>query len=188
MESNIELLHAFDFSDFPEAYFGSARETPWREGLPYANGLRTAVEHLQEMDGDLPHSDWRYGVYRFQIDLIQRGYLQSFHLETGKAIMTRLSFPAGGDVVLNPIFYRFDEPELHYFIVGYHPPRLVGVYFPNRKQVVSLMNHDHRILRHFWDPERIVLNCVMLEELLKVDVDAVDQYCATVDSHRLVLT
>ena len=48
---------------FPEAYFGSARETPWREGLPYANGLRTAVEHLQEMDGDLPHSDWRYGVY-----------------------------------------------------------------------------------------------------------------------------
>ena len=43
MESNIERLHAFDFSDFPEAYFGSARETAWREGLPYTNGLRTAV-------------------------------------------------------------------------------------------------------------------------------------------------
>jgi len=188
MESNIELLHAFDFTDLPEASFGSARETPWRERLPYSKGLRTAVEHLQEIDDGLPHSDWRYGVYRFQVDLIQRGYLQSFHLETGKAITTRLSFPAGGDVVLNPIFYRFDDPELHYFIVGFHPPRLVGVYFPDRKQVVSLMNHNHPILRQGWDPERLALSCVMLEELLQVDVEAVDQYCSTSDSHRLVLT
>ena len=188
MESNIELLHAFDFSDFPEASFGSARETPWQEGLPYAKGLRIAVEHLQEMDGGLPHSDWRYGVYRFQIDLIQRRCLQSFHLETERAITTRLSFPAGGDVVLNPIFYRFDDPEVHYFIVGFHPPRLVGIYFPERKQVVSLMNHNHPVLREGWEPGRIALSCVMLEELLQVDVDAVNQYCATADSHRLVLT
>ena len=108
MERDIELLYAFDFSDFPEADFGSARETPWRDGLPFANGLRSAVEHLQEINGDVTHSDWRYEVYRFQIDLIQRKCLQSFHLETERAITTRLSFPAGGDVVLNPIFYRFD--------------------------------------------------------------------------------
>ena len=104
MESNIELLQAFDFSDFPDASFGSARKTPWQKGLPYAKGLRVAVEHLQEMDGGLPLSDWRYGVYRFLIDLIQRKCLQSFHLETERAISTRLSFPAGGDEVLNPIF------------------------------------------------------------------------------------
>ena len=188
MENNIELLHAFDFSGFPEASFGSARETPWQEGLPYSNGLRTAVEHLQEMDGGLPHSDWRYGVYRFQIDLIQRGYLQSFHLSTGQTISTRLSFPAGGDEVLNPIFYRFDEPELHYFIIGFHPPRLVGFYFPERKQAVSLMNHNHPVIRKGWDPDRIALSCVMLEELLKIDSDAVDRYCASSQSHRLVLT
>ncbi|MCH2379303.1 MAG: hypothetical protein MK236_07775, partial [Pedosphaera sp.] len=151
MESNIELLHAFDFSDCPNASFASARETPWRDGLPFGKGLRAAVEHLHEMDGGLPHSDWRYGVYRFQIDLVQRGYLQSFHLETGNAITTRLSFPAGGDVVLNPIFYRFDDPELHYIIIGFHPPRMVGIYFPERKQVMSLMNHDHPIMRQGWD-------------------------------------
>ena len=39
MGSNIELLHAFDFSDCPNASRGSSRNTPWREGLPYANGL-----------------------------------------------------------------------------------------------------------------------------------------------------
>ena len=188
MESNIELLHAFDFSDYPNASFASARETPWRDGLPFGKGLRAAVEHLQEMDGGLPHSDWRCGVYRFQIDLVQRGYLQSFHLETGNAITTRLSFPAGGDVVLNPIFYRFDDPELHYIIIGFHPPRMVGIFFPERKQVMSLMNHDHPIIRQGWDPDRIALSCVMLEELLQVNADAVDQYCASADSHRLVLT
>ena len=188
METDIELLHGFDFSNHPGLAFGFAREMPLREGLPHGKGLRAVVEHLQEMESDLPHSDWRHGVYRFQIDLVQRGYLQSFHLESGCPIQTRLSFPACGDVVLNPVFYQFDEPELHYFVIGFHPPRLVGIYFPERKQVVSLMNHDHPVLRLGWEPERIALNCVMLEELLRVDPEAVERYRAGEDSHRLVLT
>ena len=187
MQTGIELLHAFDFSECPEQSFGNPRVTPWRSSLPYSDGLRGAVEHLQETDPDIPMADWRHGMYRFQVDLVMRGYLQSFHLETGRAITTRLTFPATGDEVLNPVFYRFAEPELHYFIIGFHPPRLVGIYFPERKQVVSLMNHDHPVLRQGWEPERIALNCVMLEELLKVNPEAVDQYCTNESSHRLVL-
>ena len=188
MQTGIELLHAFDFSECPEQSFGNPRVTPWRSSLPYSDGLRGAVEHLQETDPDIPMADWRHGMYRFQVDLVMRGYLQSFHLETGRAITTRLTFPATGDEVLNPVFYRFAEPELHYFIIGFHPPRLVGIYFPERKQVVSLMNHDHPVLRQGWEPERIALNCVMLEELLKVNPEAVDQYGTNESGHRLVLT
>lgn len=188
METDLELLHAFNFSGHSELSFGFARETPWHDGLPYAQGLRAAVEHLQEFDAGLPHGDWRHGVYRFQVDLVQRGYLQSFNLETGRPIQTRVSFPAGGDEVLNPVFYQFDDPELHYLIIGFHAPRLVGIYFPERQQVVSLMNHDHPVLRQGWDPERIAFNCMMLEELLKVDPPAVARYRAGEADHRLVLT
>jgi len=188
METDIELLHAFDFSGHPELSFGLARETPWRDGLPYASGMRAAVEHLQEIDAGPPHGDWRYGVYRFQIDLVQRGYFQSFNLETGRPIQTRLSFPAYGDVVLNPVFYQFNDPELHYLIIGFHSPRLVGIYYPKRKQVVSLMNHDHPVLREGWEPDRIAFNCVMLEELLRVNPAAVARHRAAEASHRLVLT
>jgi hypothetical protein len=188
MQTGIELLHAFDFSECPEQSFGDSRVTPWRSSLPYSDGLRVAVEHLQESDTTTLLTDWRYGMYRFQVDLVMRGYLQSFHLETGRTITSRLTFPATGDEVLNPVFYRFAEPELHYFIIGFHPSRLVGVYFPERKQVVSLMNHDHPVLRQGWEPERIAMNCVMLEELLKVNPAAVEQYCANEANHRLVLT
>lgn len=188
MQTGIELLHAFDFSEYPEQSFGDPRVTPWRKNLPYSDGLRLAVEHLQESDPEILMADWRYGMYRFQVDLVLRGYLQSFHLETGRAITSRLTFPATGDEVLNPVFYRFHEPELHYFIIGFHPPRLVGVYFPERNQLVSLMNHDHPVVRKGWEPDRIAMNCVMLEELLKVNPEAVEHYCAHEADHRLVLT
>lgn len=188
MVNDIEVVSAFDFAGRPEESFGSPRETPWRGDIPYSNYLRTAVEHLQEMDANVPQSDWRYGVYRFQIDLIQRGYLQSFHLETGRPIRSRLSFPVGGDQVLNPVFYRFDEPEEHYFIIGFHPPRLVGVFFPERRLMVTLMNHDHPVLTEGWEPARMAMSCVMLEELMRVNPDSVDRYRAAEETHRLTLT
>ena len=188
METDIELLHAFDFAGQTQRAFGDARQTKWHEGLPYAKGLRIASEHLQEKLTDLPHTDWRFGVYRFQVDLIQRGYLQSFHLEPGEPVHTRLSFPAPGDDVLNPIFYYFAEPEPHYLLIGFHPARLVGFYFPERKQVVSLMNHEHPVIRMGWDPMRTALSCRMLEELLLIDPAVVAQYRTNEASHRLVLT
>ena len=188
MVNDIEVVSAFDFTGRREESFGSARETPWRETVPYSKHLRTAVEHLQEMDANVPQSDWRYGVYRFQIDLIQRGYFQSFHLETGQPIQTRQSFPVGGDMVLNPVFYRFEEPEEHYFVVGFHPPRLVGVFFPKRRLMVTLMNHDHPVLTEGWEPARMAMSCVMLEELQQVNPESVERYCAEAESNRLTLT
>ena len=186
--TDIAVLEAFDFSSCPGVSFGEANRTPWRTDIPYAEGLRRALVHFQELEMELPHADWRHGVYRFQIDLVQRGYLQSFHLETGQAITTRSSLPAHGDTVLNPVFYRFDEPEEHYLIVGFHPPRLVGFYFPKRKQVVSIMNHAHPVLQMGWEPARLAMSCRMLEELMLGREAAVAAYCAGDADHRLVLT
>ncbi len=188
LPTDIEVLEAFDFSTCPGASFGDAQRTPWRTDIPYAQGLPRVLAHFQELEPGLPHADWRYGVFRFQIDLVQRGYLQSFHLETGQAITTRCSLPAHGDTVLNPVFYRFDDPEEHYLIVGFHPPRLVGVYFPARKQVVSIMNHAHPVLAQGWEPARLALSCRMLQELMHGREDALAAYCADADNHRLVLT
>ena len=91
--TDIAVLEAFDFSSCPGVSFGEANRTPWRAGIPYPEGLRRALVHFQELEPELPHADWRHGMYRFQIDLVQRGYLQSFHLETGQAITTRCSLP-----------------------------------------------------------------------------------------------
>lgn len=186
--TDIAVLEAFDFSDCPGVSFGEAHQTPWRTDIPYPDGLRRALVHFQEIESDLPHADWRHGMYRFQIDLVQRGYLQSFHLETGRAITTRCSLPAHGDTVLNPVFYRFDDPEEHYLIVGFHPPRLVGFYFPKRKQVVSIMNHAHPVLQMGWKPARLAMSCQMLEELMLGREPAVAAYSAGETDHRLVLT
>ena len=186
--TDIAVLEAFDFSNDPGLSFGQANSTPWRDDIPYSAGLRRALAHFQEAIPDLPHADWRYGVYRFQIDLVQRGYLQSFHLETGQTITTRCSLPAQGDTVLNPVFYRFEEPEEHYFIVGFHPPRLVGFYFPKRKQVVSIMNHAHPVLQQGWEPARLAMSCRMLEELMRGREAEVGAYCADEANHRVVLT
>ncbi len=186
--TDITVLEAFDFSDCPGVSFGEAHQTPWRTDIPYPDGLRRALVHFQEIESDLPHADWRHGMYRFQIDLVQRGYLQSFHLETGRAINTRCSLPAHGDTVLNPVFYRFDDPEEHYLIVGFHPPRLVGFYFPKRKQVVSIMNHAHPVLQMGWEPARLAMSCRMLEELMLGREPAMAAYCEGEANHRLVLT
>ncbi len=186
--TDIAVLEAFDFSDCPGVSFGEAHQTPWRTDIPYPDGLRRTLAHFQDMEPNLPHADWRHGVYRFQIDLLQRGYLQSFHLETGRVITTRCSLPAHGDTVLNPVFYRFDDPEEHYLIIGFHPPRLVGFYFPKRKQVVSIMNHAHPVLVQGWEPARLAMSCRMLEELMHGRESEVAAYCADAENHRLILT